>query len=321
MRAGDSPVRFVPAAILERVVIRAETSLSSQVLSGLADLGVSVVILGGRAGDKVAIMHGAPSNDARSRIAQCQIVTDEVAATHWARGLIRVKIRRQRRLIEHALARRADLRKPLTDAAAAISRAESSLKEATTRAVVRGVEGAAAAAYFKGYALLFAPTLAFEGRRRRPPPDPVNACLSLAYTLLHAEAVQACHGAGLDPMVGLFHLPSHGHATMASDLIEPWRARVDHWVWSMFRDRHLRAEHFTQGRSGAYAIGKAGRSSFYAQWREPRVFLCKALRRQARVTARALADAARVGDSADPGSMSEAVTRAYGVGGAHGEAE
>ena len=30
--------------------------------------------------------------------------------------------------------------------------------------------------------------------RRRPPPDPVNACLSLGYTLLHNEALQAWPG-------------------------------------------------------------------------------------------------------------------------------
>ena len=33
-----------------------------------------------------------------------------------------------------------------------------------------------------------------HGRRRRPPPDPVNACLSLGYTLLHNEALQAWPG-------------------------------------------------------------------------------------------------------------------------------
>ena len=52
-----------------------------------------------------------------------------------------------------------------------------------------GIEGAGAAAYFAGYRTLFPDSLQFEGRNRRPPRDPVNACLSLGYTMVHFEAV------------------------------------------------------------------------------------------------------------------------------------
>ncbi len=111
-------------------------------------------------------------------------------------------------------------------------------------ASLRGLEGAAAAAFFEGFTLLFAPALGFEGRRRRPPPDPVNACLSLGYTVLHAEATGAARTAGLDPMLGGFHEPSYGQDALSSDLIEPLRPAVDAWVWAMFRSQTLRPEHF-----------------------------------------------------------------------------
>lgn len=99
------------------------------------------------------------------------------------------------------------------------------------------------------------PALGFTGRNRRPPRDPANACLSLGYTLLHAEAVTAAQAAGLDPLLGFYHRPAFGRESLASDLIEPLRAEVDAWVAALFRDRALREDHFTRPESPGGACG------------------------------------------------------------------
>lgn len=131
---------------------------------------------------------------------------------------------------------------------------------------LRGFEGAAARAYFAGLAGVMPPALEFGGRNRRPPRDPVNVCLSLGYTLLHTQAVQACTMAGLDPLLGFYHRPSFGRESLASDLIEPLRPAMDlWWVWELLRTRNLREEHFSTDK-GACLLGKAGRGVFYADW-------------------------------------------------------
>jgi CRISPR-associated protein Cas1 len=130
---------------------------------------------------------------------------------------------------------------------------------------IRGFEGACGASYFPGYCALFAESLGFNGRNRRPPKDPVNAALSLTYTLLHFDAVRAAYAAGLDPMVGFYHRPARGRESLACDLIEPLRPRADTWIWKLFRERELRAEHFTIDK-GACLLGKAGRERFHAAW-------------------------------------------------------
>jgi CRISPR-associated protein Cas1 len=48
---------------------------------------------------------------------------------------------------------------------------------------LRGIEGAAAAKYFSLLSLAVPSELAFSGRNRRPPKDPVNALLSFGYVL------------------------------------------------------------------------------------------------------------------------------------------
>ena len=294
LRADGERLRTVPARLLDRVVLRADTQLTSGTLAALADEGVGVVALGGRGGQRVAHLLGAPAGDARARIAQCQRVADEPWATAWSRQIVRAKLRAQRRLLQRALAERADLRKPLSDALATLQRVLDRLPQAADRASLRGLEGAGAAAYFRAYVQLFAAALGFVGRRRRPPPDPVNACLSLGYTLLQSQAVQACWAAGLDPMVGFLHTPSHGRASLACDLVEPWRARIDDWVWQQFRSRALRPEHFSRDGAGACVMGKAARGQFYEAIVPLQRRCDAALRRHARLAARALAGAAEL---------------------------
>jgi hypothetical protein len=125
-------------------------------------------------------------------------------------------------------------------------------------ASLRGLEEAGAAAYFEGFADLLPDRLKFSGRNRRPPRDPVNAMLSLGYTLLHAEAVLALYGAGLDPFIGFYHGLDFGRESLACDLVEPLRVEVDQHALMLFRSEKLRPEDFSTTESGCL-LGKAGR--------------------------------------------------------------
>ena len=144
-----------------------------------------------------------------------------------------------------------------------------------------GIEGAAAAACFAGLGTLFPSSLEFQGRNRRPPRDPVNACLSLGYTLLHFEAVTVCHETGLDPLLGLYHEPAFGRESLAADIIEPLRPHVDERVWALFRDRTLTAKGFRND-NGAVLLGKSARQHFYADFHPLSTALRRLLRRQMR---------------------------------------
>ncbi len=87
--------------------------------------------------------------------------------------------------------------------------------QALTLDPLRGLKGAAAALYFGAYFSAFAPALGASTRNRRPPRDPVNAVLSLSYTLLYSQATAACWAAGLDPALGALHILRHGRAVQA----------------------------------------------------------------------------------------------------------
>lgn len=91
-----------------------------------------------------------------------------------------------------------------------------------------GVEGYAARVYFQSFAKMLKSSglsepFDFEGRNRRPPLDPVNAMLSLAYTLLTKDLAVTLASVGFDPHLGFFHRPRYGRPSLALDLMEEFR--------------------------------------------------------------------------------------------------
>ena len=91
---------------------------------------------------------------------------------------------------------------------------------------LRGFEGEAARLYFSVFGHMIRvpePEMAFAGRNRRPPRDPVNALLSFLYTLLVHDCNSAAESVGLDPAVGFFHRDRPGRPSLALDLMEELR--------------------------------------------------------------------------------------------------
>jgi CRISP-associated protein Cas1 len=255
----------VPMHLLERVILRGNVQLESRVLGALSERNIGLLVLSGRNTEATAMLSARSHSDSQRRLGQYQTSLDECLRTPLARWLVLVKVRAQQRLLRDALAARADLRYPLTAAVQTLNGIIGQLREDTltiSLSSLRGFEGAAAAAYFGGYVHLFAESLNFTGRKKRPPPDPVNACLSLGYTLLHYDTVRSCHTVGLDPMLGFYHDISFGRESLACDLMEPLRPLMDRWVWQMFRERQLRVEHFSDD-NGRCQMNKAGRQCFY----------------------------------------------------------
>jgi CRISPR-associated protein Cas1 len=258
----------IPLNLLERLVIQgSQTRLDTGVLLKLAEAGTATLLLSPRVARRVAIVLGPAHNDAGIRLAQAHRVLDEAFVLDWARDLVLAKLRRQHGFLDHAETSRPDVRKPLFDARAALERGIEKIRSGAVLEVksLRGIEGAAARAYFQGFGALLPPALKFRGRTRRPPRDPANVCMSLAYTMLHFDAVRAAHAAGLDPLLGFYHRPAFGRESLASDLIEPLRPIADAWIWQLLRERTLREDNFTFNKD-VCLLGKAGRERFYGEW-------------------------------------------------------
>jgi CRISPR-associated protein Cas1 len=280
--AGELQQR-VPLAMLERIVIRADTSITGRAMSELAHSGVGLLSIAGRKQEKIAWLLGAPAQDTQARQLQVLSAHDHDTRATIVRVLVQRKLISQRRLLHRYSLQRTDLRYQLISAGKAIQ--SLSVKNEGPLAIdsIRGIEGAAARSYFGALQCLFAREHGFEKRQKRPPSDPVNACLSLGYTLLTSEAVNACWKTGLDPMVGYLHVPEHSRPSLACDLIEPWRTVIDDWVVQLFRKGLLKAGDFSMSDGGACLLNKEGRQKYYVGYAGIHPRLDKALLRTCRM--------------------------------------
>ena len=190
------------------------------------------------------------------------------------------------------------------------------LKEMAERAEARrsleellGIEGNAARLYFGEFAGMIkagedaegsALPFDFEGRNRRPPRDPVNALLSLGYSLLAKDLTVACYAVGFDPYMGFYHQPRFGRPALALDLMEPFRPLiVDSAVLTAMNTGMVTERDFVRA-GGSVALTAGGRKGFFRAYElrmdtlvthplfEYRVSYRRLLEIQARLLARVL---------------------------------
>ena len=110
---------------------------------------------------------------------------------------------------------------------------------------VMGYEGLAARTYFKVLGGMVVPEISFKGRTRRPPLDPFNSVISLGYSILMNELYGKLSAKGLNPYFGFMHSDKENHPTLASDILEEWRAVfVDSLAMSLFNGRELSRDNF-----------------------------------------------------------------------------
>lgn len=130
-----------------------------------------------------------------------------------------------------------------------------------------GYEGTAARIYFGAFAGMLKRSdeqgetfaLDFEGRNRRPPPDPVNALLSFTYALLTKDWTVTLQAVGLDPFLGFYHKPRYGRPSLALDLMEEFRPLIaDSVVISVINNSIVGADSFIRHGLGV-AIKDAAR--------------------------------------------------------------
>jgi len=170
---------------------------------------------------------------------QHDLFSDDVAAMQAAKSIVDSRIRHMRETL-----RRRDI-EGSTEASTQLKSALREVVQVKSREQLNGVEGHATKVYFGALRRIVPEKYGFEGRKRRPPPDPFNALLSLGYTQLYAYVDTLLRADGLLPEKGFYHQTRSGHAALASDLMEPFRHVVERCALSMIQRDRLTPDDFT----------------------------------------------------------------------------
>lgn len=195
------------------------------------------------------------------RRSQFERADDELFCVAMARGFVASKIRNQRTMLQR------NHIEPSSRALAGLKTLALSAGSCSDLARLLGLEGTAARVYFEQFSGLLKAenedgSLAFdfEHRNRRPPRDPVNAMLSLAYAFLARDLTIICHAIGFDPFMGFYHQLRFGRPALALDLMEEFRPLVaDSAVITAINTRMVTPDDFVRT-GAAVALSKRGRT-------------------------------------------------------------
>ncbi len=261
IRRPDDAPEFVPLRLLALVVVQGNPQVEMRVLRALGEHNIPAVLLPVRGrGEGAWIGQGLGASIA-VRIAQHR-------AYHSRR---RIEIAAE--LVRRKLEAQAELARQqgLQEASGSILSGLPDLEKATDVSSIMGFEGAAASAWWRELSRILPAEWEFGGRNRRPPRDPVNALLSLGYTLLAAEMASAIRQFGLDPALGFLHDLLPGRETLTLDLMEPLRAGVDAFVLGLIRGGVLQPGQFHNNRGDGCRLSKEARGHFFAAWADARM--------------------------------------------------
>jgi CRISPR-associated protein Cas1 len=254
--------RKIPGQQVRAIYCYGAVQITAQAAETCLELGIDVSYFS-PAGRFIGLLRGLPASGVDARRGQYRLFELPGVRLQLAREVIRAKIHNQRVM----LMRNGDVPDRMTNMMASFRDSTESARDLTA---LMGIEGSAAALYFEQFESMLKQRdnwkFDWRGRNRRPPRDPVNALLSLGYSMLAKELTGVCHSVGLDPFLGFMHQPRYGRPALALDLMEEFRPLVaDSVAISLINRGELGPEDFIRGANGTFLNDK-GRRPFWEAW-------------------------------------------------------
>ena len=285
VKEKDHVVEEVRMRDVSHVALFGNIQITTQAIQALCELEVPITYFS-MGGWFYGITRGHSLKNVFLRMEQFRQARDEAFCLSLAKQMVHGKIRNHRTLLmrNHVEAPESVLLK--------LKRAADDALNASGIEELLGIEGAAASQYFQEFNGMVkvddddpAPELEpvraagtpapqrpfrfhFEHRNRRPPTDPINAMLSLAYSLLAKDCTLAALAVGFDPYLGFYHQPRFGRPALALDLMEEFRPLIaESTVLSCINNRVISENDFVRA-GDAVNLSAPGRKRFFQTYEQ-----------------------------------------------------
>lgn len=254
----------IPQETLEGLVLIDTVQVTSQAMVGLLECGIPVTWLSSK-----GYFFGRLESTSHVRVFKQQkqfLLQEKPFSFELSKKIISAKIHNQITLL-----RRYNRERNIPEVNLHIRNMmtmRDNLRRSETKEELMGYEGMAAKIYFSALGYFVSSDFAFEKRSKRPPLDPFNSLLSLAYTLIMYEIFTAIANEGLHPYVGFLHALKENHPALASDLLEEWRpVLADSLALSLVQHHEIKKEYFyTDEDSGGVFLTDEGRKIFFHEY-------------------------------------------------------
>jgi CRISPR-associated protein Cas1 len=276
----DKLIEEVRMRDVSHVALFGNVQISTQAIQSLCEQEVPVTYFS-MGGWFYGITRGHALKNVFLRMEQFRLAREETTCLSLARQFVHGKIRNHRTLL---------MRNHLEPPEVIIGKLKRASEDALAASSIEellGIEGAAASQYFQQFGGMVKveddlPGLGlqventkqrmfnfnFNNRNRRPPTDPVNAMLSLAYSMLAKDCTLAALAVGFDPYLGFYHQPRFGRPALGLDLMEEFRPLIaESTVLSCINNRVVTDKDFVKA-GQAVNLTAPGRKRFFQTYEQ-----------------------------------------------------
>ncbi len=241
---------------LQAVVLFGSHTLTTPALQAALARKVPIHFAGSTGGYRGVLWTGQPAEPGSGLwLKQANLFADPALCLNLAKQIVDARIRHLRETLRQ---------RGITADAERLKLLLASVANATGLDELNGVEGSATRQFFQALQGSLPTDWHFTGRNRQPPLDPFNALLSYGYTLLHGYVETLLHTDGLLPWLGFYHQAHGRHATLASDLMEPFRHLVERTALSCVQRKELKPHDFFTAANGACLMKQEARRDYLA---------------------------------------------------------
>jgi CRISPR-associated protein Cas1 len=258
---GREQLVDVPLLHLREIVIFGNSTITPQAVSRVLREGIYVVFLS-QYGKFNGILLPSIHSDGAIRLKQVAKSEDSSFCLRFSKEIINAKLHNSIELLSRKRKKEVEISSEISE----LQKMQEKIKNATSLKELLGLEGVSSKIYFSSLAKIFNSEFSFEGRKKHPSPDPLNALLSLSYSLLYSLCYSFIYTLGLDPHIGFFHEMRRGHAALASDMCEEFRAPIcDSLVLRLVNQGYFTSESFTYQGEGVF-LKKEALKKFLKEW-------------------------------------------------------
>lgn len=254
---GKDTLHELPWNTLQAVVLFGRHHLTAPAVQAALQQDVPIHFASSLGSYQGVLWQGQPKAPGHALwLKQANLFADEQQTLPLAKVVVIARIRHQRETLRQ---------RGLHEAAERLKQRAQDAETAINIASLHGFEGSAGRDYLQAIGTLLPDDWGFSGRNRQPPLDPFNALLSLGYTLLYGYAETLLRADGLLPWLGFYHQPHGSHATLASDLMEPFRHLVERTALTLVQRRELTVKDFFTTAQGACRLQNSARRDYLAK--------------------------------------------------------
>lgn len=240
VKYADGMKKMVPIETLEGITIMGHAQMTTQCVQECLKRGIPVSYFS-KGGSYFGRLQSTGHISAERQRKQCALY-EAAFAIDLAKSIISAKLKNQMVVLKrYEKSRNISVEQSLK----MLHICREKVTGCQTIPELTGYEGQGAKAYFDGLSVLIDQEFRFQGRNKRPPRDEFNSMISLGYSILMNELYGKIEAKGLNPYFGFIHRDKEKHPTLASDMMEEWRAViVDSTVMSMINGHEIQKEDF-----------------------------------------------------------------------------